>query len=141
MKINELMTKGVVILSADATVRIAADEMKKNDIGAIPIQDEGVLKGIVTDRDIVVRCIAEGRDPGQTLASSIMTPRVYACFEDQNVDEVVQLMKQQKVRRIVVLNRDERPIGIVSLGDIAAHASITLAAEALRRVAQPVHSQ
>jgi CBS domain-containing protein len=115
--------------------------MAHSDIGAIPVQDGGVLRGMLTDRDIVVRCLSKGCDPANTTVSEIMTSKLFACHDNQEVDEVAQMMKDKKVRRVVVLNDDDRPVGIVSIGDIAAHANVRIAAETLKTVSQSVHSQ
>jgi CBS domain-containing protein len=141
MKIKDIMTSGIIEISSDSSVKTVAEVMKKNDVGAVPIQEEGVLRGMLTDRDIVIRAVAEGRDPASTSVSDIMTSKVFTCFDDQDVSDVAAMMKQQKIRRIVVLNHDKQPIGIVSLGDIAAHGNIRLAAEALERISEPVHSK
>jgi CBS domain-containing protein len=93
--------------------------MKNQDVGPLPVCDNERLVGLITDRDIVVRAVAEGCDPRTTTVQNVMTPDVLSCFEDQDVQQAAQLMCEHQVRRLVVLNRDKRLVGIVSLGDLA----------------------
>ncbi len=141
MQIKEAMTKEIRSISSTATVKDAALLMKQSDVGALPVMEQGGLSGMITDRDIVVRAIAEGSDPNSILVKDIMSTDVLTCREDQPLEEVASLMESKKVRRIVVLNRKNEPAGIISLGDLAAHAQRELAGEALKQVSEPVHSK
>ena len=94
-------------------------EDEKPRRGPLPVCDNDRLAGLITDRDIAVRAVAEGCDPRTTTVKDVMTPDVVYCFEDQDVQEAAQLMREHQVRRLVVLNRDKRLVGIVSLGDLA----------------------
>ncbi len=133
MKIRDVMTRDVDVLSPEASLREAAVHMRDRDIGSIPIADNDRLIGMVTDRDIVIRCVADGQDCEQPVREA-MTDRVLYCFEDQDVDEVCHNMADEVVRRLPVVSRDKRLVGIVSLGDIARQDD-DAAGEALEQIA------
>jgi CBS domain-containing protein len=119
MWVREVMTPHVEVIHPDATLREAAQKMQSLDVGPIPVCDGDRLQGMLTDRDITVRATAEGRDPNSTRVRDVMTPDVGYCFEDQDVQDAARLMEERQLRRLVVLNRDKRLVGIVSLGDLA----------------------
>jgi len=119
MQISEVMTRGVECMRPDATLQQAAERMKSLDVGVLPVCDSDRLVGMLTDRDITVRCVAEGHDPKSDHVRDIMTPQLFYCFEDQDVAEAAQLMRDKQVRRLPVLNRNKRLVGIVTLGDLA----------------------
>ncbi|HZU06651.1 MAG TPA: CBS domain-containing protein [Chloroflexota bacterium] len=136
MQLYEIMTRDVVTIPPDATVQEAAARMRDRDIGALPVCEGARLVGIVTDRDLALRVIAEGR-PLTTPVRAVMTPHVLYCFEDQTVKEAAWLMEERKVRRLVILDRAERIVGIVSLDDLAARAGAeALAGEVLKEIAE-----
>jgi predicted transcriptional regulator len=113
--------------------------MKRLDIGLLPVCDGSQLVGIVTDRDITVRSVAQSEDPTSHQVRDIMTPDAVSCFEDQDVGEVARLMQEKQIRRVLVLNRDQRLVGVVSLGDLAAETGKEqLAGETLERVSDPI---
>ncbi len=117
--INELMTHDPRTIAADSTLTDAARLMRDDDVGALVVEREGTVAGIVTDRDIVVRAVADGRDPGSTRVSDVAsTQSVVTVTPDQSVEDVRRLMREHDVRRIVV-EQDGRVAGIVSLGDLA----------------------
>ena len=116
--IREVMTADPQTVPADATLKDAAREMKQDDIGAVLIEDNGTVAGILTDRDIVVRAIAEGRDPSSTKVADVATRDVKALSPDSSVEDAVRIVREQNVRRIPVV-QDGRPAGIVSIGDLA----------------------
>lgn len=116
--IKEVMTGDPRTCEADATVEDAAREMRDGDIGNVLITRDGAVLGIVTDRDIVVRAVAEGRDPSSTRVEEICTESVQTLTPDQTVDEAVRMMREHDLRRLPVV-QDGRPAGIVSLGDLA----------------------
>jgi CBS domain-containing protein len=120
MLLKDIMTCESVVVGPEITIRKAAEKMDDYDVGVLPVCDGGRLVGVLTDRDIVLRAIAAGRDPGSTPVREIMTARVVACYEDQDSDEAVQIMEQEQIRRLVVLDRQSRLVGIVSLGDLEA---------------------
>ena len=109
--------------------------MRDQDIGFLPIGDGGRLIGTITDRDIVIRGVARGCDPSQTTVAEIMSEKVLYCFEDQLVEDIARNMGELTVRRLPVVNRDKRLVGIVSLGDLARYASESAANEALSEIA------
>jgi CBS domain-containing protein len=114
------MTRGVTCVRPDDTVAAAAQKMKDLDVGALPVcGEDDRLKGMITDRDITVRATAGCCDPGGTHVKDAMTPGIVWAFEDQDVNEAAALMKEHQIRRLAVLNRDKRLVGIVSLGDLA----------------------
>src|SRR5262245_20535384 len=110
MRVSEVMTRGVECTRPDATLQEAAAKMKSLDVGPLPVCDNDRLVGMVTDRDITVRATAEGEAPTRVRVRDIMTPEVTYCFEDQDVAQAAQLMKEKQVRRLVVLNRDKRMV-------------------------------
>lgn len=121
MQLREIMTPEVERLSKDVSIHEVARKMKALDVGMIPIYDGDRLVGTVTDRDITLRVVAEARDVTKTPAHTVMTSEVFYCFEDQTIEEAAQVMEQHQIRRLIVLNRDKRLVGIVSLGDLATH--------------------
>jgi CBS domain-containing protein len=92
--------------------------MKARDIGALPVTDSEKIKGMLTDRDIVLRCVAEGRDPATTTAREAMTEEIKFVFDDEDVSRAAEAMSDRQIRRLVVLNRNKRLVGLVSMGDI-----------------------
>jgi CBS domain-containing protein len=125
MQIKEIMTKDVVRAYPEHTLEEAARMMRDNDTGMLPVEENDKLIGVLTDRDMVVRGMAEGKNPAVAHVRTIMTDgTVLYCFEDQDVEDVAENMAKQQVRRLVVLNNDDekRLTGVVSLGDIATGA-------------------
>jgi CBS domain-containing protein len=139
--VRELMTSDVEVVDAEATLQTAAERMKHRDVGFLPVVQSDRLVGLLTDRDLTTRAMASGLDPNRTHVSDIMTPRIWWIYEDQPVEDAGFLMQDKKVRRLIVLNREQQPIGVLSLGDIAVHAAEqpTTAGEVLRRVSEPAH--
>ncbi len=119
MKVQNVMTKGAVCTRPDATLQEVAGRMKELDVGALPVCDNDRLVGVITDRDITVRSVAEGHDPKSDRVKDVMTPELVYCFDDQDSAEAARLMRDKSVRRLPVLNRDKRLVGMVSLGDLA----------------------
>ncbi len=120
---------------ADATVQAVARKMLDDDVGAAPDAENDKLVGIVTDRDIVLRAVAEG-DTGGATARAVMSPKLIYCFADQSVEEVLQNMGKNQVRRLPVVDRDMCLVGMVSLADLAMHAPAEKAGEALKGISQ-----
>lgn len=143
MKVREAMTREVRLVRPDQTIREAANLMAQLDIGALPVEESDRLVGMITDRDIAVRAVAQGRN-ADTPIRDVMSREVKYCFEDQSIDEVTRNMGDIRVRRLPVLNRDKRLVGILSLGDLAIDASAQDdAGEALGGISRPggQHSQ
>ena len=139
MQVKQLMTTGVECARANDTVQEAAEKMRDLNIGDLPVcGDDDRLVGMLTDRDITVRAVAEGKDPRKTHVRDAMTEGIAYCFEDDDVADAARLMKEKQIRRLVVLNRDKRLAGIVSLGDLATETHDEgLAGRTLERVSQP----
>lgn len=124
MKVNEIMSRQVVTAGCDASVREVARLMADYDIGDVVIVSrEGEPEGIITDRDVTVRCVAEGLDAAETPVSDCMTSEICYCFEDSTVEDAAALMSSRRIRRLPVMDRDEKQlVGIVSLGDLAVQS-------------------
>src|SRR4051794_13891649 len=119
MKIHEIMTGNVECVSPSLPISIAAEKMRDEDIGFIPVCEHDKVVGTVTDRDITIRSVAQGRDPRLAPVSEVMTVTVFHCYEDDDLEVVALAMQQNDVRRMLIFNRDEQLVGVVSLGDIA----------------------
>ena len=143
MKVKDAMTPDVELASPNQTIRQAALLMGECDCGVLPVADKDSLVGMITDRDIAIRAIAAGKGP-KTKVSEIMSQEVLYCFEDQDLEEVAANLADIQVRRLPVLNREKRLVGILSLGDMARKANgVDPAADALKGISQPggEHSQ
>lgn len=120
MRVRDVMTRGVECAKTGESIADAAQRMKQLNVGSLPVVgDNHKLVGIITDRDITVRATAGASDPSATSIHDIMTPHVTFCFEDQNLADAAHLMEEKQVRRLVVLDREQHLVGIVSLGDLA----------------------
>jgi CBS domain-containing protein len=141
MQIREIMTQGAEVVYVDAAAQEAAVKMRELDVGALPVCDGDNLQGVITDRDIAIRLVAEGRDVVHTQVGDIMTPGVSYCFDDQTVEEAVMLMEAEQIRRLPILNREKNLVGMLSLGDLALRTEGTededLADEALKDISEP----
>lgn len=133
MKIKDVMTADVRTAAPDQTLQSAARMMQQVDSGVLPVGENDRLLGMITDRDIAVRGVAEGMGP-ETPIRDIMTDEVKYCFEDDDLDSVAGNMADLKVRRLPVVNREKRLVGMVSLGDFAGR---NVAQEALQGVTRP----
>lgn len=136
MKIEQIMTPYVRCVKPDVTLVEAAVVMRDMDVGALPICEGGRLIGMLTDRDLALRAVAECRDPRWTMVKDVMTDGVVYIYSDQEVEDAAELMERKQVRRLPVLNREKRLVGIVSLGDVAIHTSNELSGEALKVMSQ-----
>ncbi len=137
MQLHEIMTRGVETISGGASVQDAAKRMAAMNIGFFVVADDGEPAGVVTDRDICVRIVAEGRD-AQTAVEEAMTPLVEVVDESMSVEDAAMLMKDKQIRRLVVRGADGRLAGVVSLGDIACDGDDEeLAGHALEGISEP----
>src|SRR3954452_633180 len=118
MKVGEVMTREVEMATPDDALQEAAGRMAELDTGVLPVGEGDRLVGMLTDRDIAVRAVAQGKGP-DTKVRDAMTSDVKYCFDDEDCDQVIENMGDIKVRRLAVLNRDKRLVGIISLGDLA----------------------
>ncbi|MEP7101519.1 MAG: CBS domain-containing protein [Burkholderiales bacterium] len=134
-KINDIMTRTVSTIELGETLQTAAQRMRDLNIGALPVTDEGALVGMVTDRDITIRAVAEGRNVRDTLVSDAMTADVQSCSPSDSVDAVLKQMGDAQLRRLAVLDADHRIVGIVALADLATKQSAPTDA-ALREISE-----
>jgi CBS domain-containing protein len=142
MRVRDAMSSNVKIANPDQSIRDAARMMAEIDSGVLPVGDNDRLVGMITDRDIAIRAVAAGKPP-TTPVRDVMSSEVKFCFEDEDLRHVAENMGDIKVRRLPVLNREKRLIGIVSLGDIAVTAGASQAGNALCGISEPggEHSQ
>ena len=121
MQVKEIMTKDLEVVRPNDTLQEAARKMKVLDIGPLPVAEGDNLVGMLTDRDITVRATAEGLDPKQTRVKDVMSKNLITILEDQDVKEAAALMQSKQIRRVLVVNREKRPVGMLSLADLARH--------------------
>jgi CBS domain-containing protein len=119
MKVKDAMHKGVEHVAPDALVNAIANKMKELDVGAIPVVRNGELVGMITDRDITIRCVASGKDPTKLTAEDIMTRGVVYCRDTEEVEDAIRIMESKQIRRLPVLDEAKRVVGMISLGDIS----------------------
>lgn len=136
MRIAEVMTRAVRVTSPDASLQEAARLMAELDAGVLPVGEGDRLVGMITDRDIAVRAVAQGKGP-ETKVREAMTPEVKYCFEDDDVDDVARNMAEIKVQRLPVVSRDKRLVGIVTLGDIAVQGDSSAVDTAVTGMKEP----
>lgn len=139
MQIKDVMTEVVDLVDPETRIADAARKMRDNDIGALPVGEGDQLVGLLTDRDIVVRAIAEGKDPDSFTVREAMSKRVLYCFDEQSTVEVATNMGMEQARRLPVVDREKRLVGIVSLGDLSAGGANREAGEALGRISEAAH--
>lgn len=119
MQIREVMSKNVRVINSARNIREAASVMEEIDCGALPVEENDKMVGMITDRDIAIRVVAHNKDPEKTAVGEAMTSGIQYCFDEDSVDEVAKKMRQEQHRRIPVVNKEKRLVGIVSLGDLA----------------------
>ncbi len=135
IKVSEVMTRGIEKISPGATLELAAKQMKTHNVGILPVVDGDDVVGVVTDRDIVLRAVSERLRPEMTRVREVMTPDAIFCYEDEDIAEASLVMEKNLVHRLIVLDRNKKLVGIVSLSDIAAKAkSVALAGRVLGEV-------
>jgi CBS domain-containing protein len=136
MQIKEVMSRDIILASPRQTVSEVAQMMAARDIGFMPVGDGDRIVGMVTDRDIVVRGLAAGKGP-ETPISEVMTQDVKYCFDDEDIDHVILNMGENQVRRLPVMNREKRLVGVVTLADAALEHDPVVVGEAFLRVVEP----
>jgi CBS domain-containing protein len=137
MLVSEIMTRGVESIAPDDTLQDAAMRMKECGVGPLPVCENQSVVGMVTDRDITLRAVAEGLDPATTTVRDVMSAEIVCCFDDQEVEVAARLMQSKQIRRVLVLDRDKKLVGIVTLGDLASEAVDTQrAGEILHQVSE-----
>jgi len=142
MRVRECMTTDVRVITPDNTLQSAAQAMADIDSGFLPVVDHDRLVGVVTDRDIAIRGVAAGRSP-ETSIRDVMSDTVKYCFDDDDLDDVLENMGDIQLHRLAVINRDKRLIGVITVGDCAGGGETTRAGEALGDIVRPSrqHSQ
>lgn len=136
-RVADVMTRGVRSMSVSDTLQFAAQAMDELDVGAIPVCEGDRLVGMITDRDITVRGVAQGRPVETTQLGEVMSRDVQSCSEDDDLEKVTRRMRDAQIRRLPVLDRDQHLVGMLSLGDVAAKAGSEQAALALADISQP----
>jgi CBS domain-containing protein len=138
MNIRDIMSQPVELASTDDTIMEAAQKMADCDCGVLPVGENDRLVGMITDRDIVTRAVARGMSPEECYVREVMSPDIKYCYEDETVEDAARNMKSLQVKRLPVLNREKRLVGIVSLGDLAiAKDTVDAARDALFGISQP----
>ena len=142
MKVCDAMSRDVQVASPKQSIRDAAKMLAKIDAGVLPVGEGDRLIGVITDRDIAIRAVAEGKAP-TTKVGDVMSHEVLYCFDDQDLDDIAQNMAEMKVRRLPVVNRDKRLVGIISLGDLARREDSRTAGQTISEISEPggEHSQ
>jgi len=136
MKVSEVMTRDVRVANPEQSIRAAAQLMAELDAGVLPVGANDRLVGMITDRDIAVRGVAKGKTP-DTPVREVMTDDVKYCFEDEEVDHVARNMAEIQVRRLPVVNRDKRLVGIIAIADLAANEDARVVGEAVSGISEP----
>jgi len=134
MRVADAMTRDVCLATPDQSIIDAAKMMADSDCGSLPVQENDRLAGMVTDRDIVVRALAQGKTDCKV--RDVMSTDIKYCFEDDDIDDVAHNMGDLQIRRLPVVNKDKRLVGIVSLGDITQGADTDIAGEALSSISE-----
>lgn len=138
MNIRDIMTTQVELVGPDTSLAQAAQKMRDADIGALPVGENDRLVGVVTDRDITIRAVAEGRDPNTTPVRDALSGHALYVFDDQSTEDAARMMADRQVRRLPVLNRGKRLVGIVALADLAREGgNDSLTAHAAKGVSRP----
>ena len=136
-QVSQVMTRGVRTMAPDDTALQAARAMEELDIGVLPVCDEHRLLGMLTDRDIVLRCVARGLPAERTVVAELMTQDARWCYDDASIEEAMERMRESQIRRLAVLDRDKHLVGMVSLGDVAVKGDMGEAGEALEEISEP----
>jgi len=137
MQLREIMSRDIETIVADATLEEAAKKMAVRDVGFLPVVENGLPIGAVTDRDIVTRCVALGDDPRQTPVRRAMTPKVETVKQDEPVEELAQRMREKQIRRLLVEDINGKIVGVVALGDLALEVpDAQLSGQTLEEVSQ-----
>lgn len=136
MQIKDVMTRDVEVIAPEATVKEAASIMAQHDVGSLPVCDGRKLLGHVTDRDITIKVTAEGVNPEEVMVADIMTSPVIWAYEDVGVEEAARIMQEHQIRRLVVVDRNKKLAGIVSLGDLALKTEEEMVGETLEEISR-----
>ncbi len=137
MQLKAIMTSPVATVAPETSLAEAAKKMLALDIGVLPVATGQTIVGIVSDRDITIRGVAKRMDPDRTPVRDIMTKDVFTCQASVDVKEACDLMEEKQVRRLVVVDGSDTPVGVVSLGDIARHLRLEESGDVLKKISQP----
>ena len=137
MQVYQIMSQPVDVISPSTTSREAARRMRDENIGSLPVGENDQLIGMVTDRDIVARAVAENSLPSNTAVRTVMSEGIYYCFEDDTLEEAARIMAEHQVRRLPVLNRNQQLVGIIAVADIARTGDREAEDTAIEGVSQP----
>ena len=136
-QLKDLMSRDVKVISSDMTIGDAAKKMRDGDFGMMPVGEEDRMIGTISDRDIAIRAVAEGKD-SSTKVRDVMSEGIIWVYEDDSVEQAATMMSKHQVQRLPVVNRDKRLVGILALGDFAVESSeIQPAAQALSEISKP----
>lgn len=133
-KVKEIMSKDVETVTPETVITEVANKMRRRDCGSILVVQDDRVVGMITDRDIALRCIADAHHPAEITAGQIMTPEILYCHDTDSADDVAQNMGDNKVRRLAVLDDKKRLVGVVTLGDLASHTNYLLCGEMLGKI-------
>ena len=138
MQVKEIMTCNVETISSDANLVEAAQKMRSLEVGALPVWENDKLIGMITDRDITIRGVADEKNPSSTNVKEIMTSDVCCCFENDDIHEAARMMEEKTIHRLLVVNSNNEPVGFVSLSDFAVKSHDEhLTCEVLERISEP----
>lgn len=138
MKVSEVMTTGIDLVDPSTSVKDAATQMAELDVGAIMVGSADSIEGVLTDRDILVRVVVEGRNPGDVALRDVMSPEVTVCRAEDTIEAAFAQMREGQFRRMPVIDETGKPIGVVTLSDLARHVeSPEKLAESLREISEP----
>ena len=136
-KLKDVMSREVQVISPDGTIKEAAQHMRKGNFGMMPVGENDRMIGAISDRDIAIRAVADGKGPSTTVRE-VMSEGIVWAYEDDSVDDAVKIMSEHQIRRLPIVNADKRLVGIVALGDFAvASSDIEAAGEALSEISKP----
>ena len=136
-KLKDVMSRDVQVISPDGTIKEAAQHMRKGNFGMMPVGENDRMIGAISDRDIAIRAVADGKDPS-TKVREVMSEGIVWAYEEDSVDDAAKLMGDRQIRRLPIVNADKRLVGIVALGDFAVVSSdIKAAGEALSEISKP----
>ncbi|MCW8874964.1 MAG: CBS domain-containing protein [Gammaproteobacteria bacterium] len=137
MKVRDIMTRQLESIAHDSTIRDTAQKMRDQDVGMLPVEQNGEIIGAVTDRDITIRATSTGADPNKTKVDDAMSTEVLSCIEDDDLQQAADIMEKHQIRRLMVQDNSGDFTGIISLADLALHHKEKLEVEVLEQVSQP----
>lgn len=137
MQVQEIMSQNPEWVAPNDALCVAAEKMSRLSCGVIPVVENGTVRGIITDRDIVIRAVAKHKDPEKCLIKDFMSNSVASCHKNQSIEQVAKIMEERQIRRLPVIDQNNKLIGIVSLGDIATHINnFKLSGEILEKISE-----